>query len=69
MRQAAILVVLVALAACSSDEGKRIGGSALLGSALGAPGGPIGVAVGAVAGAAAGALLPKSAFEEAKSGD
>ena len=50
-----MLVPLLAatLLGCSSEEGKQVSASAVMGSALGIPGGPIGVVVGGAAGAVA----------------
>lgn len=56
------LAVLVTLVGCGGEEGNRVAGSTLMGSALGVPGGPIGVAVGATLGAAAGVFLPPETF-------
>jgi hypothetical protein len=59
-----IVGVLIALAACTSDNGnERVAATTLAGAGLGVPGGPIGVAVGAGVGAAAGLLIPKGVLE------
>ena len=61
--RAVLIGVVLLLAACADDSGKRVAGSAAVGGALGIPAGPIGVAVGAGVGAAAGALAPKRVLE------
>ena len=58
-----LIGVVLLLAACADDAGKRVAGSAAVGGALGIPAGPIGIAVGAGVGAAAGALTPKTVLE------
>lgn len=64
MRHGLAMAIVFMLVACGGDEGKRVAGSTLMGSALGVPGGPIGVAVGATLGAAAGVLLPPDMFKD-----
>lgn len=66
MRKSHILLIFVSLTACSSEQGKQVTSSALMGSALGIPGGPIGIAVGGAVGAAVGAALPQGAFDTSK---
>ena len=63
IRLALVSLLAATLLACSSEEGKQVGTSAVMGSALGIPAGPIGVVVGGAAGAVVGALLPPGAFE------
>jgi len=58
------VVVLIALAACTSGNGnEHVAATTLVGAGLGVPGGPIGVVVGAGVGAAAGLLIPKRVLE------
>jgi hypothetical protein len=66
MRLTLVALLAATLLACSSEEGKQVGSSAVMGSALGIPAGPIGVVVGGVAGAAVGVFLPQGAFEASK---
>jgi hypothetical protein len=65
MRRLALFPLIAAmLVACSSERGKQVGASAVMGGALGIPGGPIGIAAGGAAGAAVGALLPEGALDD-----
>lgn len=70
MTRLALFSLLAAtLLACTSEKGKQVGASAVMGSALGVAGGPIGVVVGGAVGAAVGAIAPEGALQTARSND
>lgn len=64
MRRALSMAIAIMLVGCGGENGNRVAGATLMGTALGVPGGPIGVAVGATVGAVAGVLLPPETLKD-----